>query len=73
MILSLALFTSTFNSFKISHKASVSVISGTLQIVASSSVKIAAGIKATVANYAPLILIFPLKSLFSSIYIIFII
>ena len=51
-MLSLALFTSTSKHFKISHNASVSVISGILQIVASSSVKIAAGIKATVAFFA---------------------
>ena len=42
-MLSLALFTFTFKDSKISHKASVSVISGTLHIVVSFSAKIAAG------------------------------
>ena len=73
IILSLALLTSTFKPFKISHSASVSVISGILQIVASSSVNIAAGIKATVAFFAPLILIVPESSFLPSISIIFIV
>ena len=55
-----------------SHSASVSVISGILQIVASSSVKIAAGIKARVAFYEPLTLIEPDNFLPPSISITFI-
>ena len=57
--LSLALLTSTSKDSKISHNASVSVNSGTLQIVTSSSERIAAGINATQEFFAPLILIVP--------------
>ena len=71
-LLSLALFTPTLRLFKISHRASVSVISGTLQIVTSSSDKTAAGIKATVAFLAPDTLMDPVNLCPPSISIIFI-
>jgi len=59
--LSLALFTVAPKYSKISVKASVSVISGTLQMVTSLSAKIAAGIKATDAFLAPLIRMVPVR------------
>ena len=52
-ILSLARFTETLRCFKILLNASISVISGTLQIVTGSLAKIAAGIRATALFLAP--------------------
>ena len=60
-IVSLALLTFAPKKDNISHNASVSVISGTLQIVTSSSDNMAAGIKATALFLAPLTLMVPVN------------
>ena len=58
--------------FNISSSEFMSDISGTLQIVTSSSLKIAAGIRATAAFFAPLILIVPVNLFLPFIFICFI-
>ena len=56
---SLALLTEAPKNFKHSDNASISVISGTLQMVTVSLASKAAGINATALFFAPLILILP--------------